>query len=333
MTETIRPGAAPVAPNAEASLKPKKRRRGVVGCAVGVALGVAGLLAGRLAQLWVTFDVFTNFSPQFMFVVVAFGIGLFVPRAKVLAASVMLIVMLLLQSMWPHYASSSVSELSKVAAGERELRVASFNTKISNANVEDVKSEIARINADVIVLVEFGTKLHVIYDLLKTQYPYNAQCRNASKCTFGMLSKFPLDNISDQMVSPGPPFMRASLGSQFGNLTIFAVHTTRFPQSRAQFNQIKDLVGELETVVGPHIVMGDFNATPYSRIAETLSSQANLARLTNLPTWPAQFGLPQVAIDHIFVSSGIRQLESQSIGNAAGSDHFPIQLKVAVPVQ
>ncbi len=333
MTDKTRPGAIAVAPKAESSPKPKRRRRGVVGCIVGIALGLAGLVGARLAQLWIAFDVFTQFSPQFMFVVVAFAIGLFSPRAKILASSIALIVFLIAQSMWPHYASSHVSELSKVAAGERELKVASFNTWLGNTNVEAVKAEITRINADVIVLLEFGRNQHVIYEQLKSQYPFNAQCANASKCTFGILSKYPLSNVTDQMVAPGPAYMRASLGPQFGDLIIFAVHTNRFPQSRAQLNQIKALVAELEAVVGPHIIMGDFNATPYSRITEILSSQANLTRFTNLPTWPARFGLPQIAIDHIFASSGIRQLDSQSIGNSAGSDHFPIFLKVAVPVQ
>ena len=79
--------------------------------------------------------------------------------------------------------------------------------------------------------------------------------------------------------------------------------------------------------------LGDMNATPYSRVTATLAAQANLTRLTNLPTWPATIGLPQIAIDHIFVSDGIRQLESQSIGNSAGSDHFPIFMKLAIPVK
>ena len=146
MTDRTRQGATAGAPTTEASPKPKKRRRGVVGCIIGIALGLAGLAGARLAQLWIAFDVFTQFSPQFMFVVVAFAIGLFSPRAKILSSSIMLIVFLISQSMWPYYASSHVSELSKVAAGERELKVASFNAWLGNKDVEAVKAEIARID-------------------------------------------------------------------------------------------------------------------------------------------------------------------------------------------
>jgi len=40
-----------------------------------------------------------------------------------------------------------------------------------------------------------------------------------------------------------------------------------------------------------------------------------------------------MAIDHIFVSSGIIPTESQRIGEPAGSDHFPVTLKIAVPLK
>ena len=62
-----------------------------------------------------------------------------------------------------------------------------------------------------------------------------------------------------------------------------------------------------------------------------LQDSANLIRLTNLPSWPSLVGLPQIAIDHIFVSPGIRLLEAEQIGEAAGSDHYPVTVRIAVP--
>jgi endonuclease/exonuclease/phosphatase (EEP) superfamily protein YafD len=38
-------------------------------------------------------------------------------------------------------------------------------------------------------------------------------------------------------------------------------------------------------------------------------------------------------IDHIFASPGIRALTSESIGNNAGSDHFPVFMTLAIPVK
>jgi endonuclease/exonuclease/phosphatase (EEP) superfamily protein YafD len=77
--------------------------------------------------------------------------------------------------------------------------------------------------------------------------------------------------------------------------------------------------------------MGDFNATPFSRIPGVVEVRGNLRRITYLPSWPATFGLPQIAIDHIFISPGVRQLEAARIGEAAGSDHYPVTARIAVP--
>ena len=334
MSETKKIYVRKAALEAEAAAVAKKHKRpkGYLGCILGLSIGIAGLAAARLGHLWVAFDVFSQLTPQFMFLIVAFTIGLFTPHGKVLTAAVLLIGLLAVYSMWPYYVSSEAAVLSTVKSGERELRVASFNTWIGNDRVEEVKAEIARIDADVIVLVELGPNKRVIFDQLRLQYPYQAKCSDITHCNFGILSKFPLTKIGDRMIWEGPPYIRASLGPEFGGLSIYGVHTTRFPHSRAQFAQIKAMAAELDAVTGNYIVMGDVNATPYSRVTQTLASQANLTRLTNLPTWPARTGLPQIAIDHIFVTPGIRQLERQSIGNSAGSDHFPIIMKLAVPL-
>jgi endonuclease/exonuclease/phosphatase (EEP) superfamily protein YafD len=320
--------------DAEAAAKRKRKRpKGYLGCILGLSIGIAGLAAARLGHLWVGFDVFSQFTPQFMFLVLAFCLGLLMPRGKVLTAAVLLVAMFAGYSMWPYYVSSNPSILNTIKEGERELRVASYNTWLDNDNIDEIKAEIVRIDADVIVLIELGPNKRVLFDKLISQYPYQAKCSDPTHCNFGILSKYPLTKIGDRMIWAGPPYIRVSLGPEFGGLSIYGVHTTRFPHSRAQFAQIQALVDELGAVTGRYVVMGDFNATPYSRVTQTLASQGNLQLLTRLPTWPARTGLPQISIDHIFASSGIRQLEGQRIGNSAGSDHFPIYMKLAVPLQ
>jgi endonuclease/exonuclease/phosphatase family metal-dependent hydrolase len=56
-------------------------------------------------------------------------------------------------------------------------------------------------------------------------------------------------------------------------------------------------------------------------------------RLTRLPTWPSTIEVPQLAIDHVFASQGIRVLAPQQIGKAAGSDHYPIVMTLGVDLQ
>ena len=255
------------------------------------------------------------------------------PHGKVLTAIVLLVGMVASYSMWPYYVSAHPTILSTVKEGERELRVASFNTWLLNDKIDEVRAEIARIDADVIVLVELGPNKRVLFDQLISRYPYQAKCSDPTHCNFGILSKFPLTKIGDRMIWEGPPYIRASLGLNLEISRFTACTRHGFPIRARNFEQIRALAAEFDAITGHYVVMGDFNSTPYSRVTQTLASQANLQRFTNLPTWPARTGFPQVSIDHIFASSGIRQLESESIGDGAGSDHFPIYMKLAVPVQ
>jgi len=148
----------------------------------------------------VAFDIFSQFTPQFMFMILAFCLGLFMPHGKVLTAFVLLVGMVASYSMWPYYVSAHPTILSTVKEGERELRVASFNTWLLNDRIDDIRSEIARIDADVIVLVELGPNKRALFDQLISRYPYQAKCSDPTHCNFGILSKFPLTKIGDRMI-------------------------------------------------------------------------------------------------------------------------------------
>ena len=56
---------------------PRKKRKPAGGfeCKLGLLLGLCGLAASRLGQLWIAFDVFSQFTLQFAVITVAFLIG------------------------------------------------------------------------------------------------------------------------------------------------------------------------------------------------------------------------------------------------------------------
>ena len=325
-------GAVPQAPGEIEGGKKKRKARGRLECELGILLGAAGLVGARLGQLWIAFDVFAQFTVQFIIVTVAFVAGLLMPRAKLLAAFLLIISGLLAVGVWPHVMSRSPMALASVPAGAREIRVASFNTWYSNQDVAAVEAEIARIDADIVTLMEVGPDKKPALENLKVRYPHQANCFTVDYCNLVVLSKFPLAFSEARVGWEGPPYIRASFGPELGNLTVLGVHTIRFPHSRAQFRQVVALSKLIESIPGHRLVMGDFNATPFSRIIHTITDRTGLKRLSWLPSWPSNIGLPQVAIDHVFVSPGLVQTESQQIGRPAGSDHFPVTLKLAVPL-
>ncbi|HUE45670.1 MAG TPA: endonuclease/exonuclease/phosphatase family protein, partial [Aestuariivirgaceae bacterium] len=124
----------------------------------------------------------------------------------------------------------------------------------------------------------------------------------------------------------------ATYGPELGGLTVVGAHTMRPPFAGRQLEQMMALGDELSAAGGAQIVAGDFNATPGSLMLQTLVSRAGLRLASGLATWPANFGLPQIAIDHIMVSPTLRILTPAQIGASAGSDHYPVIADIAIPL-
>lgn len=295
-------------------------------------MGVAGLAASRLGQLWVSFDVFSQFTLQFLVVTFAFLMGRIVPRMRLVTAFVLLLAGLAAIGLWPQLASRYPRSFGEPKPGERALTVASFNSWYDSQAADLVEAEVKRLDADVVALVELGPHGRpALLAHLKGQYPHQATCFDIAYCNLAILSKLPIAASEARVMWEGPPLITATLGPEAGGLIVYGVHTIRFPHSRAQFKQVNALSALVSATPGHKLVMGDFNATPFSRVTASFAAQTGLARLTLLPSWPSRIGLPQVAIDHIFASPDIRLLQSERLGEAAGSDHYPVTLKIAVP--
>jgi endonuclease/exonuclease/phosphatase (EEP) superfamily protein YafD len=311
--------------------KPRKHRDWS-GAMVGAAIGLAGLFGARLGQLWIGFDIFAQFWMQFFFLALASFFGMASPRYKTLVAAVILALLVAGYSIWPYYVSGpNDKKLKPLAAQEKALRVASFNSWGNNKDLVAIEREVLRLDPDVMVLVEFNqTKIAVLSKLLQ-KFPYQQHCLQIEYCDFAIVSKTPLSDFKVKYEWAGPAFVSVKLGPEFGNLRIYGLHTNRFPHQRSQLKQINAFIKYMEGESGPYVLLGDFNATPFSRITQTLADGLALERLTSLPTWSATYGFPQLAIDHIFVSRGIRALDHEKIGEYAGSDHFPIAITLGVP--
>jgi endonuclease/exonuclease/phosphatase (EEP) superfamily protein YafD len=315
---------------------PKKRKRNVEwgGALIGLLAGVSGVLAGRLGHIWPAFDVFAQFTPQFFFLTAAFVVATFIPKRKAFVGLVLTAVMCVGYGLW---AQASVGPVAKgpweLNSGERALRVAHFNLFFHNDRLDDVETEIARLDADVMTLIEFTPDKLALLPKLRAQFPYQFECSGEPNCHLAIISKFPFAGVESKGSWEGPPYIAVRMDGALQGLTVYGIHTTRFPHSRAQLHQITAMVRHLEATSGKLILMGDFNATPYSRITSLLEQGLGVARLTNKPTWPSFLELPQLAIDHIFASKGMRVLEEQQLGKASGSDHYPIVMTLGIDLQ
>ncbi len=285
----------PAVDKAQATLQPggavrkKRRPTGGLECQLGVLIGLGGLVGSRLGQLWVAFDVFSQFTLQFAVVALAFLVGLFMPRAKLLAAFILIVVGVIGIGTWPHLASEAPQTLATPAEGMQEIRVASYNTLYDNENIDAVKAEVARLDADVITLLEMGPKKRRIMAELKDRYPYQADCYKVDYCNLVVLSKFPIVESDARGPLGGPAYIRAKLGPEAGGLTVFGVHTIRFPHSRAQFRQVNAGAPADREQPGPQAGDGRFQCDAI--LADCRGGRA--ARQSPAPDQPAELAEPR----------------------------------------
>jgi endonuclease/exonuclease/phosphatase (EEP) superfamily protein YafD len=320
----------------EDSAVPRRRRRGRGrnACFLGLLLGLAGLVAGRLGGVWIAFDVFAQFTPQFALIAAACLVGLIMPGARALAAIALIIAGLIGIGLWPHIQAENHRADVEAPADHRAVRVMSFNASLENANNLAIAEEIGRQDPDVVVMVEIGNEKRPLMQALKARYPYQDDCIHLDFCYLAILSKFPVVDFESHSKWRGPPVVRATFGPELGGLTVIGTHLIRFPHQRSQLIQMSELGKFASKFAGPRLVAGDFNATPFSRLLTTFENAGGLNRLTWwTPSWPARIALAQLAIDHVYASDQVIVLRAPRIGGNAGSDHYPIIVDIGVPTQ
>ncbi|WP_371357457.1 endonuclease/exonuclease/phosphatase family protein [Hydrocoleum sp. CS-953] len=156
-----------------------------------------------------------------------------------------------------------------------------------------------------------------------------------------MYSKIPLKN-SNKIITARyqKSKTRKSLVTQLkvpGKPISLVVTHPAIPTKRANFklrNQelelLADYVSKLES---PIIVVGDFNTSIWSPYYHQFVHKTGLINGRRgfgiQPSWPTDFPLFYIPIDHCLVSPEIQVLNSH-IGENVGSDHLPLITDVAI---
>ena len=311
-----------------ADARKRKRHREWSGAVFTILIGLAGLIAGKLGLLWPRFDIFAQFTVQFIIFVGAGVAGLFSPRFKGVLAGLVAVLLLVGYGLWPSLNVQQSEAL--VGANEKRLKVAQFNLGGARSSPQAIFDSLHALNADVVTLVETAPNGDVILAKLKGDYPFQVNCFDSPGCELAIVSKAPLSNSRLVYAGQAIAMLKATLGPDYGDLHVVTVHTTRFPHITEQFMQFRGIAQALEVEGGPLLLMGDFNATPQSRVLRNLADRLGLSIATYLPSWPATFGVPQLAIDHIMISASLRALSPETVGQSAGSDHTPVAVVLGV---
>jgi endonuclease/exonuclease/phosphatase (EEP) superfamily protein YafD len=213
-------------------------------------------------------------------------------------------------------------------AGAPAFKFLTFNLLNTNRAVDDIIAEIARHDADVVFLAEFGPLHAAVCRWMADRYPYSIDCSTEWSCTVGLYSRFPLENgrTVDARADAGPRRLSADVKIAGTRVHVIGAHMiSPIDGPSANFRELDFLARLAADERGPVVVAGDFNATIFSHALQNFREKSGLIHMGHLiASWPLRpVALPQIGIDHIFMSSDL-ELYDIAAGHPAGSDHLPI---------
>lgn len=220
--------------------------------------------------------------------------------------------------------------LPRAADDPPALRIAFANVHVSNRDPAPLLAWLAHEPVDLLAIAELSPAYAAA---LEAGTPDELQHRSlyplSTPWGLGLLSKHPLRDIRLIHAPDGVARLQASVEIDGRQVQLTVTHPK--PPVTAQLQAARDAL--METVVrsmpsGPSIVVGDINATPWSRPLLQAASQG-LKRATGLePTWPAWWRLrPGIPIDHVLGSTHW-SVGKTAHGPGTGSDHRPVRAEL-----
>jgi endonuclease/exonuclease/phosphatase (EEP) superfamily protein YafD len=218
------------------------------------------------------------------------------------------------------------------------LRIFFANVRENCEEFPSMLQEIADANPDVIVLVEYGWGWHLTFKTspVMAPYKYGSGHLQSHIGSVNVFSRLPLKSEMQNWVGGRPMHtIEVELGSQ--TLRIVGLHAPR-PMNFPQYNYYEfwdEMLPLLVSQPGPVVIVGDFNATQYSRVYQQLTDERLRSAHQDrgrgyATTWPnGRFLAPPIRIDQALLSPEVDCVSIQE-GIGHGSDHRPLVVDVRI---
>jgi endonuclease/exonuclease/phosphatase (EEP) superfamily protein YafD len=324
-----------------------------------LAMGAMGLLAAALMPLfhplWPLASVAEHFAIQVLagaILLALLALALRRWRWLALVLGIGLMQVWIIHPYWP-----ALNLVMTPMNNETRLKIVSLNVLYRSDAYQSVRDYLTASNADVIGLVEVTPIWKAELASLRTLYPYSVDCVGAGeRCEQMLLSKRPFLKSGAGLVERDLPVVAwAEIAPPDGTgppLTIAVTHLAwpflgarpaATPADRnqplhpdnvphlAQGEQAENLLGGLRQFGDNLVLMGDFNAAPWSRLQQHLRAESGLDNQGFLvPSWPAWGPMAiRLPIDHI-LTRGEARILSFAAGPDVGSDHLPVEAVVSL---
>ncbi len=299
---------------------------GIVGAAAALLTVVA-----FFGRWWWGFDVVSSFRPQYLAVLAASGLALGAVASWPVGLALLLAAVPNLAVVVPLYLASGPA----AAPDAPTLEIVSFNVQASNRQKAEIMAWVHEEDADLAFIIESSFEWEDAAE--RAGIPYTIAERVPIGRVFGLtlLVRDGVEVESRQLLvgDRGAVEVTTRLGDT--PVSVLAIHP-RSPVSKARADKRNQYLQLVTTWArdqeGPVVVIGDFNATPWSSSFRRLTAGARL-RNSQVgyglqPSFPSGWGPLMIPIDHALHSPELAIVDRRT-GPALGSDHRPLIVSVA----
>ncbi len=302
---------------------------------VGLALLTAGFL-GTLATIlgffgstaWF-FDVLANFRFQLAIGLIAVGIVYFFGFGRWTA-----FVFMALGAVNAFLVAPLYLENPAPPASETTLKIVSYNVGAGSADQQEVIDYVAARNPDLVFFLESTEEWVNAMPMAGTGYAVGNRIPEDRVYGISVLGDGVTVVEQLRLGTTRDPVMRVQATLEDQQIAVYAVHP-RPPDSEGTteardtlFSDLAELIAQ-ETI--PVVVIGDFNATPWSYVFRDFTSGTGLVNSQNgyglSATWPSTLPLTLIPLDHMLHSDSLTTV-NRRVGPDLGSDHLPLLVEV-----
>ncbi|KAA3665324.1 MAG: hypothetical protein DWQ04_01165 [Chloroflexi bacterium] len=290
-------------------------------------------LMGLLGHRGWLFDLLGQFRVQYLFVLGGLVLISRMGRQRLPMMMALFFALVNLGMLLPYWTHSAAA----APADAPTYQTLMINVGWWNEEFDAVAALIAETDADFVLLEELSPEWIEALDYVLVEYPYSNQAQREIFHNSVLYSRFPVDSF-DLMKVEGVkrPFLSAQTHLDGQTVTLLGVHSIspknsdRWAQRDLHLAGVANYAAALD---GPVLLFGDLNVASWSPSFESFREVAGLENgrfgFGIQPTWPAQFPLVGIPIDHVLTSPEIA-IHDLTTALSVGSDHLPVLFSFSV---
>ena len=208
--------------------------------------------------------------------------------------------------------------------GDAAVRVVFSNLSVRNDDTGKLVAWLKVSDPDVVVATEVSPRHVAEMARAMVEFPFRVLEPRGHSFGMAVYSRYPIsgETVTELVGLTGdtppariPIMVSVDVETPAGPLHVAGFHLfpPLTPQRLAWRNEQLAIAGEvLAAVDAPKVVVGDFNATPWSAGLRAFQSENDLTGFNARATWPVWLGFAGIPIDHAFVSRDLQHLQDRN---------------------